>query len=295
VSTFLAPMNLTTVPARRFRLSIFILICCGLTACNSVLFFPGKIWVQTPDQLGLTYKDVALIAEDGVKLSAWWLAAEAEVKGSVLFLHGNAENISTHIHSVAWLPAQGYQVLLLDYRGYGRSEGQPALPDVFMDIEAALTWLTNAPETQGKPRIVLGQSLGASMGGYVVGRQSASTVWSRQLDAVILDAGFSRYSDIAQEAAASHWLTWPLQYPAAWMMPTQYDLVDVVANISPTPLLLIHGTQDQVIPYHHVEALYEAANKPKNRLRYDGPHIGTFNDEENQQLVVDFLDRVIAR
>ncbi len=284
-----------TAPALSFRVIILLFICGGLTACNSVLFFPAKNWVQTPDQLGLTYKDVALTAEDGVKLSAWWLAAKGDIKGSVLFLHGNAENISTHIHSVAWLPAQGYQVLLLDYRGYGRSEGQPALPDVFMDIEAALLWLASAPQTQGKPKIILGQSLGASMGGYVVGRQSSSAVWRRQLDAVILDAGFSRYSDVAREAAASHWLTWPLQYPAAWMMPTEYDLVDVVANISPTPLLLIHGTQDQVIPYHHVEALYKAANKPKHRLRYDGPHIGTFNDAENQHLVIDFLDRVIVR
>ncbi len=115
------------------------------------------------------------------------------------------------------------------------------------------------------------------------------------MDAVILDAGFGRYSAIAQEAAASNWLTWSLQYPAAWMMPTEYDLIDVVATTSPSPVLLIHGTQDQAIPYHHVETLYKAAKKPKNRLRYDGPHIGTFNDEGNQRLVIDFLDRVIAR
>ncbi|WP_390615524.1 alpha/beta hydrolase [Maricurvus nonylphenolicus] len=266
-----------------------------LSGCNNLLFYPSKQWRQTPADLNLEYQDITLSAADGTRLSAWWLPAQREVKGSVLFLHGNAENISTHIHSVSWLPAQGYQVLLLDYRGYGHSAGSPSLPEVFSDIEAGLTWLVEAPETQGKPKIVLGQSLGAAMGGYVIGRSTnlSSAPWREYLDAVILDSGFTGYRAIAREAAASHWLTWSLQYPVSLVMPGDYDLLDVVGNISPVPLLLIHGTQDRVIPYHHVETLFAAANNPKSKLRFDGPHIATFNDKENQQLVLEFLSRVI--
>ena len=170
----------------RFLLVPLLLL--SLTACSGMLFFPGKNWVRTPEQLGIEYRDIELLTEDGVKLSAWWLEPRGEVKGTILFLHGNAENISTHLGSVYWLPELGYQVLLLDYRGYGHSEGTPSLPAVFSDITAAFDWMLVQPEVQDKPVYLLGQSLGASMGGYVV---ATTPSYIKQLDAVVLDAGFA--------------------------------------------------------------------------------------------------------
>jgi fermentation-respiration switch protein FrsA (DUF1100 family) len=260
-----------------------------LSGCSNLLFYPSKTMVRTPAELGIKYRDIEIHTADGIKLSAWWLDAQAEVKGTVLFLHGNAQNISTHIGSVYWLPEQGYQVLMLDYRGYGKSEGLPTLPAVFLDIEASFDWLLASSELGEAPVFVLAQSLGASMGGYVMAMHPK---YREHLDAVVLDSGFSRYGDIATEVASRHWLTWLFQYPAAWFMPSQYDLIDHINEISPTPLLIVHGREDAVVPFTQGEAIYKRALKPKAMLSYDGVHIGAFKDLGNRKLLLNYFEAV---
>src|SRR5690606_4040484 len=130
------------------------------------------------------------------------------------------ENISTHIASVRWLPAAGYQVLMLDYRGFGQSAGRARIPEVFMDIEAGFRWLDAEPAAAGRPLFLLGQSIGAALGVYVAGNDEGIR---RRLDGVALDSGIARYGWIAREVAAKGWLTWPFQWPIAWSMPDGYD------------------------------------------------------------------------
>ncbi len=223
-----------------------------LSACEALLFYPQATLVRNPAQVGLRYEDVRLDSTGDVSLHGWWLPAEGEAVASVLFLHGNAENISTHLASVYWLPAQGVNVLLLDYRGYGQSTGTPSLAGVVADACSGIDEVLRRAAMQALPAFVLGQSLGASISGHALAhcRQTYPG-----LAGVILDAGFTRYRDIARETAAGHWLTWALQYPAAWAMPKGYDLLDAMPRLPAVPLLLIHGRQDPVVPYHHAKAL----------------------------------------
>ncbi len=274
---------MTPRPACRFVIVLQALL---LSACSNLLFVPMKPLIRTPADVGLAYRDIALTAADGTQLAAWWLPTQAPARGSILFLHGNAENISTHLASVYWLPAAGYQVLLLDYRGFGNSAGKPRLPAVYTDIYAALDWLATEPAAQGRPLYLLGQSLGAALGGYLAGADPAVRT---RFSAVVLDSGFARYDWIARDIAAKSWLTWLLQWPIAWSMPRGHDLVDQVGNISPVPLLLIHGTRDQIVDYRHAQALFAAAQPPRCLLSYDGPHIGSFQDEEIRQALLRFL------
>lgn len=286
------PIGTTTsrrMPLRRMALAI---ACALLSACNSLLFHPTTDWVRTPDDVGLIYRDVELIARDGTHLSSWWLPAKGTERGALVFLHGNAENISTHLASVYWLPDAGYSVLLLDYRGFGASEGSPALPGIFLDVDAALAWLVDHKARTGNRIFLLGQSIGASLGAHVVGSDAR---WQGALDGVILDAGFSRYSSVAQDVARKSWLTWPFQLPIAMAMPDGIDPVDSVANISPTPLMLIHSRQDAVVAAYHADLLFAAAGDPKRLLRYNGGHIQTFNFEENRQHLLDFLADPMSR
>jgi fermentation-respiration switch protein FrsA (DUF1100 family) len=108
-----------------------------LAGCTGLIFQPLSQHLLTPDRLGLAYRDIRFTAADGVSLHGWFLPATAPRQGSVLFLHGNAQNISTHIASVAWLPGAGFDVFLFDYRGYGRSAGEPSLDGVHLDFSAA--------------------------------------------------------------------------------------------------------------------------------------------------------------
>ncbi len=136
---------------RVMRAAVAVFLIVMLTGCSGLFFYPYRGHLQTPDQLGLTYENVYLKAADDVQLHAWFLPATGSVRGTVYYLHGNAENISTHIHSVRWLPDEGYNVLLLDYRGYGLSEGKAALPGALWDIKAGLQWLLEQPDVTDKP------------------------------------------------------------------------------------------------------------------------------------------------
>lgn len=266
---------------------LLIALCALLVgACSRMLFMPTRPLVRTPADIGIAYRDVALAASDGTRLAAWWLPATGPARGTVLFLHGNAENISTHLASVYWLPAEGYQVLLLDYRGFGNSAGKPGIPAVFADLHAAIDWLASEPAAQGLPLFLLGQSLGATLGGYLVGADPAVRA---RFAAVVLDAGFARYRWIVHDVASQSWLTWPLQWPIGWGMPRGYDLLDQVGNISPVPLLLIHGRQDAIVDYRHAEALFAAARPPRFLLGYDGPHIGSFQDPRVREALLRFF------
>ena len=137
------------------RLSAALLLSLLLAGCSKLFFYPMSPWVQNPENQGLQYEDIVLIHPRGMRIHGWWLPAadDAPARGTVYFLHGNAQNISTHLANVQWLPARGYNVFLLDYRGYGLSEGKPKLPDVFDDVQLGLDWLRHAQRTDGAPPV----------------------------------------------------------------------------------------------------------------------------------------------
>lgn len=271
------------------RLTKFIYLCFVfilLNACSSLIFHPFKQHVRTPESLGLSYQDIYLETRDHIKLHGWFLPAKSALKGSVYFLHGNAENISTHIQSVYWLPWHGYQVFLIDYRGFGSSEGKPGIPDVFMDVEAGFIWLLN--HSEGKPVFLFGQSLGASLAIYFAANNRQAR---ENLTGLVSDAAFTSYFQITRDVAGKVWLTWPFQYPLAWVMNYPYNPVESIGLISPVPVLISHGRSDRIIPFEHGEQLYEAAGQPKFFLVTEGRHIETFSSMHNRRILLNFFNR----
>lgn len=259
-----------------------------LQGCSSVFFYPMEEQVLTPDRLGLEYQDIRLKTEDNLSLHGWFLPTKGEPKGTIYFLHGNAENISTHIQSVYWLPEMGYQVFLIDYRGFGLSEGVPDLPSALEDIKMGFNWLVQQESVSEKPVFLFGQSLGASMGLYFAATNEQAR---SKLSAVISDASFTRYRDIARYVAGQTWVTWPFQYPASWVMIRGHDPIDFVDDISPVPLLLIHSRDDNIIPFIYSDTLFGAAIEPKSRLITTGRHGATFNQPKNRWALLRFLEK----
>jgi len=265
-----------------------------LSACSnltSLMFYPQTQYVRSPEDINLQYDSVALAASDGVALNAWWLPAQGKQRAvagrtpTVLFLHGNAENISTHIGSVYWLPEQGVNVLLLDYRGYGSSDGTPVLPDIFKDIEAATAWIqAEHPES---PMFIFGQSIGASLAAYAVPELSRHY----PVQGLILDAGFSGYRAVARDVTSRGILSAILLWPCTWLLPTDWDSEDHIADLSPVPLLMFHSPDDQTVPYHSGRRLFEAAAEPKRWVDSKGRHIQTFNFPDMRSELLKFLFR----
>jgi len=268
-------------------LSLIYIFMSGCTSLSSLLFYPKKNYYYTPEKLGLSAERISITTSDGELLANWLLKSPIEPKGTILFLHGNGENISTHIRSVAWLPQQGYEVFLLDYRGYGKSTGDSTLPSALSDIQDAHRWLSNRlKSTQSiTPLFIFGQSLGGALAiTYTANYQQEF----REIEALITESAPASWPQIAREAMRSHWLTWLLQIPAS-LIPGEYDPEDQIANITNIPMLLMHSQEDAVVGFHHGEQLFEKANGSAIWLETTGGHIAGLNDKNIRKSFLAFL------
>ncbi|MEZ0151834.1 MAG: alpha/beta hydrolase [Candidatus Reddybacter sp.] len=261
------------------------LLCLSLSGCSNLFFFPYKAHLQTPSAYALPYEDVQLVAKDGTKLHAWFLPASDKPKGNVLYLHGNAENISTHIYNIRWLPKAGYQVLLLDYRGFGHSDGVPKIPEIFLDIDAAVGWMSRSVQTKEQPFFILGQSIGASLMLHDVVKHADNP----QLCGLVSDAAFTRYRDIASHVTRQSWVTWPFHFPVFWRAYDQYDPIDGLASLSKTPILFFHSEEDGIIPFSNLDLLIENHKGYHQRIATGGRHTATFMVGANRQILLDFF------
>ncbi|WP_278929468.1 alpha/beta hydrolase [Pseudomonas qingdaonensis] len=261
----------------------------NLAGCSSLLFYPERGLPFTPEKAGLAYRDVSLTTEDGTRLHGWWLPAKAgvPVKGTVLHLHGNGGNLAWHLGASWWLPEQGYQVLLVDYRGYGVSQGEPTLPAVYQDIAAALDWLQQAPEVQGKPLVLLGQSLGGAMGIHYLAQHPEQR---QRFKALVFDGVPASYRKVGQFALSTSWLTWPFQVPLSWLVPDGDSAIGSIDQLSTPPKLFFHSIDDPIVPLANGLALYRAAPPPRVLQLTRGGHVQTFADKTWRQVMLRFLD-----
>lgn len=270
------------------RLIVSVVLLLANTGCTGLVFHPMREHVRTPGQLGLAHRDVWFEADDGVRLHGWFLPAEGEAAGTVLFLHGNAENVSTHVANVAWMPGEGLNVLLIDFRGYGLSQGSPSFDGLHGDVEAALD-LVFALDGVDPDRVVL---FGQSLGGALAITALARSPHRERVRALVVEGTPSSYRDLAREKLAEFWLTWLFQVPLSWTIDDRYRPVDAVASISPVPVLIIHGEADTIVPPAHAKTLFAAAREPKTLwLLPRTEHVQTFLPPENRRRLIDYLQR----
>ena len=271
---------------------IFIgLLSAALFGCSGVFFQPYRGHAQTPENLGLMYEDVQFQAGDGTPLHAWFLPAEGKAQGTILFLHGNAENISTHIMSVRWLPTRGFNVFLLDYRGYGASGGAASLSGVQDDMDAALRTVLARNDVNPDRVVVFGQSLGGAIAIHNV----AHSPYRRHIRALVVESAFASYRQITHEKLADFWLTWPLQWPLSWTVSDEYSPSKAVAGVNPIPLLIIHGDRDPIVPPLHGQRLYDLAREPKQLwVIPGGGHIQEFQSQIYRDRFVAYLTEVLS-
>ena len=255
-----------------------------LTGCvEGQFFYPDDVDYGSPRAAGLAHEDISITSPAGPRLHGWWLPASGPAKATVLHLHGNAANVSNHLPLVAWLPSRGYHVLMVDYRGFGKSAGKPTLNGVVEDARAALAWLRAHRRT---PIVVLGQSLGGATALRAVAADPAD------VKLLVVDSAFASYRGIARDALGM--LRWPAE-PALQMLPgTADDPVTAAAALS-VPVLVIHGTADGVIPLSHGQALHAAAREPRQWLQVEqGSHLDALAREPVRRRVLDAMDRAVA-
>jgi len=221
---------------------------------KKLIYFPTASHDVTPAQLGLAHEDVALHTEDGVRVHGWFLPVKGS-RLSILFCHGNGENISHRLDRVLLMQQHlGVDTLVFDYRGYGRSEGSPDEEGTYRDARAAYQWLAARVGDPGRI-VVFGESLGAA-----VALQLALEVDAR---ALVLESPFASIPEMAK-AVYPFLPVWPL-------VRTRYDNAGKIGGLR-MPLLVLHGDRDEIVPFAQGRRVFEAAPEPKSFFAIPGAH-----------------------
>ena len=262
------------------------------SGCRSPFFYPTRDHVPVPGLENTARQDIWFASEDGVPLHGWLLSPRDRVsRGTILFLHGNAENISTHIQSVLWLVREGYMVFAFDYRGYGWSGGEaPDIPGIHRDARAALSKVLSLPGISADRLVVFGQSLGAAVAVHTV----ATAPPAMRPRALILDSPFSGYRRIVRDKLTSPIVTWPLAWPVSLFFDDEYSPERWIGKVAPVPVIVIHGTADRVVPYAHGKRLYDLASEPKGIWTVEGGgHATALRNPEVRGQFLAFLASVL--
>jgi fermentation-respiration switch protein FrsA (DUF1100 family) len=214
------------------------------------LRFPhGGVW--DPAAADLAVEDVFFQSEDDVRLHAWWIERKRS-RGTVLYCHGNNGNISTRIDALVQLGRLGLNVFAFDYRGYGRSEGEPSEQGLYRDVRAAYDHLCG-PLGQPSTRILL---LGHSLGGAV----AIDLALHRPIAGLVVQSSFTQIRDMARNLAP-----WG---PLGWLTSNQFRSIEKVPEIE-VPKLFLHGGDDPTVPVEMGRRLYEAAREEKDWYEID--------------------------
>ena len=224
---------------------------------SRMIFYPdiaGRELISTPENIGLAYQDVAFVSEDNIKLHGWFIPEE-KAKATVLFFHGNAGNISHRLDSIALFHRLGLNVFIIDYRGYGQSEGKTTEKGTYRDAEAAWNYLHQTQGISAKQIIIFGRSLGASIASKLASEHTPA--------ALIIESGFTSVPSMGQRF-------YPF-LPVRWLTYFKYDTKEYVKNIS-CPVMVAHSKDDEIIPYDEGLEIFAAAPEPKQFLEMQGGH-----------------------
>jgi fermentation-respiration switch protein FrsA (DUF1100 family) len=223
---------------------------------SRLVFYPeiGREVAVSPQTYGLKFELVEIRTADGEKLSGWWIPAD-DPRGTVLFFHGNAGNISHRLDYLMMFHRMRYATLIVDYRGYGKSTGSPSEEGTYKDAEAAWEYLRGARGVRQQDLVIAGESLGGAVASWL-----AAKVESR---AVVLLSTFTSATDLG---AQIYWFL-----PVRLISRIGYDSAENLKRIK-APVFVAHSRDDEVIPFSHCRRLFELAREPKSFVEMRGGH-----------------------
>ena len=237
-------------------------LCLYLFLMQSRLIFypnlPSRKLISSPADIGLQYESVSIKTSDQVTLHGWFVPASEE-KGVLIFFHGNAGNISHRLDSLRIFHDLGLSTLIIDYRGYGQSEGDISEHGTYLDAEAAWNYLTEIKNIPSQKIAVFGRSLGAAIAAYSAAKHMPG--------ALILESAFTSVPDMA----AKLYPVFPVRLLSRFQYNTRKSLLSVKC-----PVLIIHSPGDEIIPFENGLQLYRSAREPKRILEIQGEHNNGF-------------------
>ena len=258
----------------------------GKNGGNQLFYFPTRDEPSTPTTWGLKYEAVDFKSSDGTPLHGWFMPAKNKksqaAKATVVFSHGNAGSISYHLGFCAWLAEAGYNVFLYDYRGFGKSGGTVDRRGMINDVKAAFAYARSRGDIDTSRLISYGHSLGGAQSVTALGE---STV--KGLRAIVIDGAFASYQTMASVFGGQL---------GASLVTDELSPKDYVQKLSPIPLLVVHGTKDEVVPISQGKQLYESAVQPKTFFEVKSGRHGTALSDNHgayRKKMIEWLDSVM--
>jgi len=201
----------------------------------------------------------------GENIHGWWWPAERKNAPAILYLHGVRWNLTGQLFRIQQLRALGYSVLAIDYRGFGKSQGDlPSESSVYEDARVAWEHLV---KLQPDPalRLIYGHSLGGAVAvdlAAELGQEAASNSTPVPARGLVIESTFTSLGDVATAMADT-------SLPVRWLLSQKFDSIDKIGEIN-MPLLIVHGAADRYVPPRFSGQLFNAAREPKRLLLVPG-------------------------
>ena len=241
---------------KNIKLLILSLLIIHLSACetliNSFSFFPDNNFVLSPDKLPAHISPLILKTEDGIELESLLFTHTEKTKKFVIYFHGNAGNIYDRIEEASEIYNMGYDLIISGYRGYGRSSGKPSEKGIYIDGRTVLNYAVNTLNYKHENIYVYGRSLGTTV--------AVEVSQNIKLGGVILITPLTSSDDFAKEKVGSLLSCFGKGY---------FQSIKKINNLK-SPLLVIHGTKDEVVPYTLGVKLYDAYSGVKEFISING-------------------------
>ncbi|WP_425358075.1 alpha/beta hydrolase [Thioalkalivibrio sulfidiphilus] len=246
---------------------------------DGLIYLPLSTLVTTPTEHGMDYEDVYLTTDDGVRLHGWFVPAP-EPRGVLLFFHGNAGNISHRMASIRIFRELGLSVFIIDYRGYGQSEGRPSEAGLRRDARAAWAWLRETREIPAREIVVFGRSLGAAV--------AVDLASEHPPGALILESAFTSAADLGAEVYP--WL------PVDRLLRHRHEVIESLPQVR-VPTLIAHSRQDEIVSFDHARRLMDVAHDGAVLLEMEGGHNDGFlrTGQRYVRGLGDFLEEHVFR
>lgn len=250
---------------------------------------PSRTDYGAQTELGLAPEEVYFESADNTRLHGWFLPAKSDPQGTVIHLHGSDRNISYAVRNSHWLIDHGFHLFCFDYRGYGRSEGQPSREGLLADAVAAIDYVRSRPDKAADKICLWGQSMGGQLA--IVAAVGAGF---EKVRAVVAEATYASYPLQVKDKVAALGPLWLVQWGVWLATPDTHAAEDIVDRLAPTPLLLVHGTEDRAVLPYHSERLFDAAREPKAIWRVEGVgHLQVFANARFRERLVGYLEDAV--
>jgi uncharacterized protein len=258
----------------------------GKNGGNQLFYLPTRDEPSTPAAWGLKFERIDFKSGDGTPLHGWFIPAKGKTartaKGTVIFSHGNAGSIGHHLGFCAWLAEAAYNVIIYDYRGFGKSGGTVDRRGMVDDVKAAFAYAGTRPDIDTSRLVSYGHSLGGAQSVTALGESPV-----KGLRAIVIDGAFASYQAMARIIGGQL---------GASLVTDELAPKNFVKKLTPVPLLVVHGARDEVVPISQGRQLFEAASEPKTLFEVKSGRHGTALSADGgayRQKMITWLDEVM--